>query len=280
MKDLCQQQFFSALIATWVGLLIDICAREAISGMTREQWTEVERYINELLVPSDSVMDAALEASSAAGLPPINVTPNEGKLLLLLARAQGARSILEIGTLGGYSAIWLARALPAGGRLITLEVDPKAAKVARANIKRAGLADIVEVRLGPALDALPKLAKKHEGPFDLIFIDADKPNNPDYFSWALKLSHAGSMIIIDNVVREGEVVDAASRDPNVSGVRRLYELLRDERRVSATAIQTVSSKGYDGFAIALVTGDEKRSRRGWSLRRLGNRYIEPTADEP
>jgi predicted O-methyltransferase YrrM len=220
--------------------------------MTQELWTAVDRYITDLLVPPDPALDGALEASAAAGLPPINVAPNQGKLLWLLARLQGARTILEIGTLGGYSTIWLARALPAGGRLITLEIDPKHAEVARASIARAGLAGVVELRLGRALDTLPQLAAQGRGPFDLIFIDADKPNNPDYFAWALKLSRRGSLIIVDNVVRDGAVADAASSDPSVQGVRRLNELLAAEPRVSATAIQTVGSKGYDGFAIALV----------------------------
>jgi len=220
--------------------------------MTQELWTTVERYITHLLVPSDPALDGALEASAASGLPPINVSPNQGKLLMLLARLQGARTILEIGTLGGYSTIWLARALPADGRLITLEVDPMHAEVARANIARAGLSEVVELRLGRALDTLPQLAAEGRGPFDLIFIDADKPNNPDYFAWALKLSQRGSLIIVDNVVRDGAVIDAASSDLSVQGVRRLNELLAAEPRVSATAIQTVGSKGYDGFAIALV----------------------------
>jgi predicted O-methyltransferase YrrM len=226
-----------------------------VSGMAHKLWTEVERYFDDMLLPADPAMDAVLEASSSAGLPPINVTPSQGRLLWLLARVQGARKILEIGTLGGYSAIWLARALPAGGRLTTLEVDPKNAKVAQVNIKRAGLDGVIEVRLGSALETLPKLAAEGRGPFDLTFIDADKPSNPEYFEWALKLSHPGSVIIVDNVVREGEVVDAKSRDPNVLGVRRLAELLQAERRIAATAIQTVSSKGYDGFVVALVTGD-------------------------
>ena len=223
--------------------------------MTQKQWTAVDRYITDLFAPPDPALDAALQASAAAGLPPHDVSPTQGKLLLLLARVQGARTILEIGTLGGYSTIWLARALPAGGRLITLEADPKHAEVARANIARAGLAAVVELRLGPALDTLPQLAAEGRGPFDLIFIDADKPNNPEYFAWALKLSRRGSLIIADNVVRNGAVVDAASSDPSVQGVRRFHELLAAEPRVSATAIQTVGSKGYDGFAIALVTAD-------------------------
>ncbi|WP_437665550.1 O-methyltransferase [Sorangium sp. So ce1182] len=223
--------------------------------MSQERWSAVDRYITDMLVPSDAALDAALGASAAADLPPINVAPNQGKLLHLLARIQGARSILEIGTLGGYSTIWLARALPAGGRLVTLELDPKHAEVARANIARAGLADVVELRLGRALDTLPALAAEGRGPFDFIFIDADKPSNPDYFAWALKLSRRGSVIVVDNVVRKGAVADPESADPNVQGVHRLNKLLAAEPRVSATAVQTVGSKGYDGFAIALVTAD-------------------------
>ena len=220
--------------------------------MGAKKWADVEKYIVDTLVPPDSALEAALRASSAAGLPPINVTPNEGKLLWLLAKAIGARSILEIGTLGGYSTIWLARALPAGGRLTTLEVDPKHAKVASRNIARAGLSKVVEVRKGPALDTLPRLAAEGRGPIDMTFIDADKPNNAEYFMWALRLSRPGSLIVVDNVVREGEVIDARSRDPAVIGTRRLNELMAAEPRVSATEIQTVGSKGYDGFAIALV----------------------------
>jgi predicted O-methyltransferase YrrM len=223
--------------------------------MTQEQWTAVDRYLVELLVPPDPALDEALRTSAAAGLPSINVSPNQGKLLQLLARVQGSRTILEIGTLGGYSTIWLARALPAGGRLITLEADPLHAEVARANLARAGLVDVVELRLGPAQEALPQLAAEKRGPFDLIFIDADKPSYPDYFAWALRLSRRGSLIIADNVVRKGAVIDAATDDPVIRGVRRFNELLAAEPRVSATAIQTVGSKGYDGFAIALVTAD-------------------------
>ncbi len=224
--------------------------------MTQEQWTAVDRYITDLLVPPDPALDAAIQASAAAGLPPHNVSPNQGKLLLLLAQVQGARTILEIGTLGGYSTIWLARALPAAGRWITLEAAPKHAEVARPNIARAGLADIVELRLGRALSTLPSLASEGRGPFDLIFIDADKASNPDYFAWALKLSRPGSLIIADNVVRNGAVIDAASDDPSVLGVRRFNELLAESPHVSATAIQTVGSKGYDGFAIAIVTANQ------------------------
>ncbi len=222
--------------------------------MTQKQWTAVDRYITDMLVPPDPALDAALAASAAAGLPPIAVAPNQGKLLHLLALTRGARNILEIGTLGGYSTIWLARALPTGGRLITLEAEKKHARVARTNIIRAGLADVVEVRLGKALDSLPKLAAEHCGPFDLIFIDADKANIPAYFTWALELSRRGSLIIVDNVVRKGAVIDAASRDPSIQGVRRFNELLAAEPRVSATTIQTVGSKGYDGLTIVLVTG--------------------------
>jgi predicted O-methyltransferase YrrM len=221
----------------------------------QDQWTAVDRYLADLLVPPERALDEALAASNAAGLPPIHVSPVQGKLLRLLAQAQGARSILEIGTLGGYSTIWLARALPAGGRLITLEADPQHAEVARANLERAGLASVVDLRLGRALTTLPQLAAEGRGPFDLIFIDADKAGTPAYFKWALALSRRGSLIIVDNVVRRGAVIDAASRDPAVQGVRRLHELLAAEKRVSATAIQTVGVKGYDGFAIARVIAD-------------------------
>ncbi|GAC1666399.1 MAG: O-methyltransferase [Candidatus Acidiferrum sp.] len=223
--------------------------------MTEKVWCEVDRYIDELFIPPDAALEAALEASQAAGLPAISVTANQGKLLQLLARMHGARSILEIGTLGGYSTIWLARALPAGGRLITLEADRKHIEVARANIARAGLAELVDLRLGPARDTLAQLVAEKLGPFDLIFIDADKPGYPEYLTWALKLSRRGSVIIADNVVREGAVVDESSSDPTVRGVQRFNKMLAAESRVSATAIQTVGSKGYDGFAIALVTAE-------------------------
>jgi predicted O-methyltransferase YrrM len=224
----------------------------------REQWTAVDRYFTELLVPPDPALEAALVASAEAGLPAINVAPNQGKLLQLLAKLQGAKRILEVGTLGGYSTIWLARALPADGRLVTLEAVPKHAEVARANIARAGLADVVEVRLGPALELLPTLADEGFGPLDLAFIDADKENNPEYFQWALRLSRPGSLIIVDNVVRGGSVIDAGSTDPDIQGVRRFNDLLAAESRVEATAIQTVGAKGYDGFALAVVTGDRER----------------------
>ena len=222
--------------------------------MTQEIWTAVDRYITDLFVPPDAALTAALQASQSAGLPTINVSPPQGKFLQLLARALGARAILEIGTLGGYSTIWLARALPAGGRLITLEADPKHAEIARANIARAGLAGVVELRLGRALDTLPQLAAEGRGPFDLIFIDADKPSYADYFTWALKLSRRGSVIIGDNVIRKGAVLNpGASDDPRVPGVLRFNELVAGEPRVSATVIQTVGGKGYDGFTMAVVT---------------------------
>ena len=221
----------------------------------QERWAAVDRYITDLFVQPDPALDAAIKASDAAGLPSIHVAPNQGKLLHLLARVRGARSILEIGMLGGYSTIWLARALPADGRLITLEADPKHAAVARGNIERAGLARIIELRLGPALETLPRIAAEGLGPFDLIFIDADKPSNPDYLAWALKLSRRGGLILVDNVVRNGAVIDAGSGDPNIQGVRRFNDLLAAEPRVSATEIQTVGCKGYDGLAVALVIAD-------------------------
>lgn len=214
-------------------------------------WTDVDRYFQAALHTPDPTLDAALEASQTAGLPSINVAPNQGKLLHLLARIHGTRSALEIGTLGGYSTIWLARALPADGRLITLEADPKHAEVARGNLARAGLENTVEVRVGRALDTLPALETEGLAPFDLIFVDADKPSNPDYFQWALRLARPGSVIIVDNVVRKGAVVDAAG-GPDADGVRRMSELIAAEPRVTATAVQTVGSKGYDGFLLALV----------------------------
>jgi predicted O-methyltransferase YrrM len=213
-------------------------------------WTRVDDYITGILVPPDPALDAALAANAAAGLPAIDVAPAEGRFLHILARMVGARCILEIGTLGGYSTIWLARALPAGGRLVTLEASPAHAAVARANIERAGLADVVELRLGRALDTLPALAD--EAPFDLVFIDADKPANPDYLAWALRLARPGTVIVCDNVVREGRVADAASTDPAILGIRRMFEDLAAEPRLTATALQTVGSKGWDGFAIAIV----------------------------
>ena len=220
---------------------------------TDELWTAIDDYFADCLVAGDEALDAALAASDAAGLPSINVAPNQGKLLMLLARAIGARRILEIGTLGGYSTIWLARGLSPNGRLITLEANPAFAKVARTNVARAGLGETVEVRVGRAIDTLPGLAA--ESPFDLIFIDADKSGTPGYFQWAVRLSRLGSLIIVDNVVREGTVLDAASDDANVQGMRRFFELAATDPRVSGTALQTVGSKGHDGLAIVLVTAE-------------------------
>jgi predicted O-methyltransferase YrrM len=220
--------------------------------MSQELWTSVDRYITDTLIPADPVLEAALTASTDAGLPPIAVAPNQGKWLMILAQIVGAQSILEMGTLGGYSTIWLARALPPDGSLVTLEADPKHAEVARANIALAGFADKVEVRLGKALETLPEIAAEGLSPFDFIFIDADKGNYPGYLEWALKLSRPGTLIIADNVVRDGAVIDAANPDPAVQGVRRMNEIIASEPRLSATAIQTVGSKGYDGFAIAIV----------------------------
>ncbi len=220
--------------------------------MSAQEWTAVDDYINDTLVKPDAALDAALRDSAKAGLPSINVTPNQGKLLHIMARMQDARRILEVGTLGGYSAIWLARALPQDGRLITLEIDPRHASVAAANIERAGVAARVDLRLGRALDTLPRIEAESAGPFDLVFIDADKPSNADYFMWALKLSRPGTVIVIDNVVRGGKVIDAGTSDANVQGVRRLNEVIASEPRVVATAMQTVGGKGYDGFCIAYV----------------------------
>ena len=220
--------------------------------MTESQWSSVDRYLTDLLIGPDTALDAAQDASVAAGLPAIAVAPNQGKLLYLLARMLHARSILEIGTLGGYSTIWLARALGLGGRLVTLELDPKHAAVATSNIARAGLSDVVDVRVGEAINLLPELERDGRAPFDLVFIDADKHSIPEYFQWALRLSRPGTLIVVDNVVRAGAVVDAESTDPNIQGVRRFNEMLSRETRVSATTLQTVGSKGYDGLAFVLV----------------------------
>jgi predicted O-methyltransferase YrrM len=227
--------------------------------MNHDLWTAVDGYIAEHLLPPDPVLDAVLAANDAAGLPPIAITPNQGKLLELLARIHGAHSILELGTLGGYSTIWLARALPQDGCLITLERDARYAEVARANIAHAGFGEIVELRVGPALQTLPELHDEGVGPFDMIFIDADKQNYPGYLEWSLKLSRVGTLIVGDNVVRAGAILDPNAEDPSfedggiAAGVRRFYEMLATEPRVSATAIQTVGAKGHDGFALALVT---------------------------
>jgi predicted O-methyltransferase YrrM len=221
--------------------------------MSESDFEAIDRFIADTLVEDDPALRAALAASEAAGLPSINVAPNQGKLLMLLAQAIGARRILEIGTLGGYSTIWLARALAPDGHLVTLEAKPDYAKVARANIARAGLEGRVDVRVGRAIETLPSLAA--EGPFDLIFIDADKPGTPGYFQWAVKLARRGSLIIVDNVVREGAILDAASKDASVQGMRRFFELAATDPRVSGTALQTVGHKGHDGIAILLVVAE-------------------------
>lgn len=220
---------------------------------TKEQdWTAVDDYIGSVLLGTDPILRAALEASEAAGLPSIAVSPAQGRWLHIIAKAMGARRILELGTLGGYSAIWLARALPADGRLITVEASPAHADVARANLARAGLAECVDVRVGQALDVLPRLAAENEGPFDLVFIDADKVSYPQYLAWSVKLSRPGTLIVADNVIRDGAVIDAASTDPAVQAVRRFHEAVAADTRLSATAIQTVGVKGYDGLAFVLV----------------------------
>jgi predicted O-methyltransferase YrrM len=222
--------------------------------MTQELWTDVDRYIDQRLVPSDSILDAALADAQAAGLPTISVSPSQGKLLTVLALSIRARRILEIGTLAGYSTIWLARALPPDGRVVTLEYDPKHADVARKNFARAKLSDVIEVRVGAALETLPKLAAEQPDPFDLVFIDADKVNTPEYFDWALRLTRVGSLIIVDNLVRGGKLASLDSDDVSVRGMQRFMDKLAKETRVVASAVQTVGSKGYDGFAIAVVTG--------------------------
>jgi predicted O-methyltransferase YrrM len=222
--------------------------------MSQKQWTAVDNYLSQMLVGADSALDATLAASAEAGLPEIAVAPNQGKLLMLLARSINARNILELGTLGGYSTIWLARALAKGGRVVTVEADMHNADVARANFERAGLASVIDLRFGKAIDLLPGLAAEKPGPFDFIFIDADKQRIPDYFTWAVKLSRPGSIIVVDNVIRDGEVINGRSSDKAVKGVRRFNEMLKGDKRVSATAIQTVGVKGYDGFAMILVTG--------------------------
>jgi predicted O-methyltransferase YrrM len=218
----------------------------------QETWTAVDDYAAGLLMAPDRVLDETLASSDAAGLPSISVSPVQGKLLMLLARSHGARSILEIGTLGGYSTIWLGRALPEGGRLVTLEYEPRHAAVARGNLARAGLGKVADIRVGRALDTLPVVAAEGLGPFDFIFIDADKQGYPDYLGWALKLSRPGTLIVADNVVRKGAVVDPTSSDPNVIGIRRFNELVAAEPRLTATVLQTVGSKGHDGFLLALV----------------------------
>ena len=223
--------------------------------MSDEQYEAVDQYLAERYAPADDALTAALAANDAAHLPPIGVSATQGKLLQILAKMIGARRILEIGTLGGYSSLWLGGALPADGRLITLELKARYATVARSNFVRAGLADRIEVREGPALESLEKLHAEGAGAFDFFFIDADKVNSPNYLTWAMKLAHRGSVIVFDNVIREGAIVDERSADPAVQATRRLHDLLASDPRLSATAIQTVGDKGYDGFAIALVIAD-------------------------
>jgi predicted O-methyltransferase YrrM len=220
--------------------------------MTDERWSAVDAFIARKLLQEDPVLEDALRASAAAGLPAIALSPPQAKMLHLLARVHGASSVLELGTLGGYSTIGLARALPKGGRLITLELEPSYAEVAAANIDRAGLGDLVEIRVGPAIESLGALIAEDAGPFDLVFIDADKQSTPEYFEHALQLSRPGSVIVTDNVVRGGAIADPATEDPRALGMRRFHELLATQPRVSATTIQTVGSKGYDGFTLALV----------------------------
>jgi predicted O-methyltransferase YrrM len=220
--------------------------------MDQELWTAVDGYFSDAAVGTDAALDATAAAAEAAQLPPVSVTPAYGKLLHLIARAQGAKRILEIGTLAGYSTIWLARAVPPDGRVVTLEFNPKHADIARTNLGHAGLADRVEIRVGPALDSLSQLAGGSEQPFDFIFIDADRPNVASYFDWAVKLARRGSVIVVDNVVRKGRVLDTSNSDAEIVGVRRFVEHLASDSRVSATMMQMVSAKGHDGFALALV----------------------------
>lgn len=220
--------------------------------MSESQWRAVDAFLTGTLVRQDSALEAALAANSAAGLPQIDVSPPHGKLLHLLARMAGARKALEIGALGGYSAIWIARALPPDGRLVTLEADENHARIARENIGRAGLSEKVDIRVGPALDTLPKIEAEGLGPFDFVFIDADKSNNANYLAWALRLSRPGTGILVDNVVRDGRIADANSVDPDVTGTRQMFEMMAREPRLAATAIQTVGDKGWDGFALAIV----------------------------
>ncbi|MES0100379.1 O-methyltransferase [Mesorhizobium sp. M0019] len=220
--------------------------------MSRKIWASVDDYIVEALFEADPALDAVLAANDDQGLPPIDVSPAQGKLLSLLARMQGAKKVLEIGTLGGYSTIWMARALPMDGKVVTLELDPHHASVARSNFERAGVSGRVELRVGPALQSLAALGAENAGPFDFIFIDADKPNNPHYLSWAMRLSRPGTVIVCDNVIRDGAVVNEDGRDANVEGARAAFSFIGSDKRLEGTAIQTVGAKGYDGFAIAIV----------------------------
>ena len=220
--------------------------------MNEDTWSAVDHYYEELLLPENPALSAALAESVAAGLPAISVSPLQGRFLTFLAQSIGARRILELGTLGGYSTICLASALPPDGRLVSLEAEPSYAKIAQQNIDRAGLTSRVEIRLGRAIDTLPRLARENAGPFDLVFIDADKESYADYFPWAVQLARPGALILADNVVRKGEVIDPASADPLVQGIRRFNQVVAADSRVRATVLQTVGSKGYDGFLLAVV----------------------------
>ncbi|NKQ19882.1 O-methyltransferase [Brevibacillus laterosporus] len=217
-----------------------------------KKWTEVDQYFNSMLLPSDPILDEVLQANAKAGMPAIDVAPNQGKLLYLLAKIRGAKKILEIGTLGGYSSIWLARALPQDGQLISLEYEQSFAHIAEENVKKAGLAEKVSILVGPALETLPTLQEKGLTGFDMVFIDADKQNNPHYLQWALKLCNPGAIILGDNVVRDGEVIHPESEDDRIQGIRQFIDLLSSEPRIESTAIQTVGSKGYDGFVLGVV----------------------------
>ncbi|HVT73869.1 MAG TPA: O-methyltransferase [Lacunisphaera sp.] len=223
--------------------------------MSHETWAAVDRYLEDKFLPADPALDAALKASAAAGLPEIQVTPHQGRFLHLLARIQQARRILEVGTLGGYSTLWLARALPASGRVVTIELESKHAGVARANFAAAGLADRIDLQVGRAVDVLERLVTTGAPPFDFVFVDADKAGTADYFRLALRLSRPGTVIVVDNVIRKGAVADPASTDAAVQGIRRFNEAAAAEPRVTVAALQTVGSKGYDGFALLLVTAD-------------------------
>jgi predicted O-methyltransferase YrrM len=220
--------------------------------MNQKTWSAVDDYIAENLLPADTVLEAALRSNRSRGLPAIDVSPAQGKLLYLLARMNGAKRILEVGTLGGYSTIWLARALPKDGKVVTLELEQNHADVAQVNFKMAGLSDRIDLRIGPALKSLEMLGAENAGPFDLVFIDADKPNNPNYLTWAMRLSRPGTVIVCDNVIRDGTVINTRSGDPNVEGARAAFSFMAADARLEATAIQTVGAKGYDGFAIAIV----------------------------
>jgi len=229
--------------------------------MSQKTWSAVDDYIVENLLPADTVLEAALRSNRSRGLPAIDVSAAQGKLLYLLARMNGAKRILEIGTLGGYSTIWLARALPKGGKVVTLELDPHHADVAKINFKMAGLSERIDLRVGPALSLLEEISKEKPEPFDLVFIDADKPNNPNYLRWAMQLSKAGTVIVCDNVIRDGAVLDKGGQDPNVEGARAAFSFMAEEAGLEATAIQTVGAKGYDGFAIAIVEKQVKPTAR-------------------